>query len=171
MAGFSISEFLISVVELVEAQADDIKASFVKSAGNIIALCVVSIIAVVGFIFLLLGLNLAFQTWSLFFNIRSGFFIVIYYLHGVFMENKKVRKKLNEVVAMLDGKSFIIDEKDTKLRVEMAKLKLLKSDPGLEISEELRLINKGRIALALVSFIDKKFIMPTLLSIFSKKAK
>lgn len=87
------------------------------------------------------------------------------------MENKKVRKKLNEVVAMLDGKSFLIDEKDTKLRVEMAKLKLLKSDPGLEISEELRLINKGRIALALVSFIDKKFIMPTLLSIFSKKSK
>lgn len=87
------------------------------------------------------------------------------------MENKKVRKKLNEVVAMLDGKSFIIDEKDTKLRVEMAKLKLLKSDPGLEISEELRLINKGRIALALVNFIDKKFIMPTLLSIFSKKTK
>ncbi|MCR8699770.1 hypothetical protein [Campylobacter ureolyticus] len=87
------------------------------------------------------------------------------------MENKKVRKKLNEVVAMLDGKSFIIDEKDTKLRVEMAKLKLLKSDPGLEISEELRLINKGRIALALVNFIDKKFIMPTLLSIFSKKSK
>lgn len=87
------------------------------------------------------------------------------------MENKKVRKKLNEVVAMLDGKSFIIDEKDTKLRVEMAKLKLLKSDPGLEISEELRLINKGRIALALVNFIDKKFIMPALLSIFSKKAK
>ncbi|GKH59716.1 hypothetical protein CE91St25_00520 [Campylobacter ureolyticus] len=87
------------------------------------------------------------------------------------MENKKVRKKLNEVVAMLDGKSFITDEKDTKLRVEMAKLKLLKSDPGLEISEELRLINRGRIALALVNFIDKKFIMPTLLSIFSKKAK
>ena len=87
------------------------------------------------------------------------------------MENKKVRKKLNEVVAMLDGKSFIIDEKDTKLRVEMAKLKLLKSDPGLEISEELRLINKGRIALVLVNFIDKKFIMPTLLSIFSKKSK
>ncbi|MCZ6173712.1 hypothetical protein [Campylobacter ureolyticus] len=87
------------------------------------------------------------------------------------MENKKVRKKLNEVVAMLDGKSFITDEKDTKLRVEMAKLKLLKSDPGLEISEELRLINKGRIALALVNFIDKKFIMPTLLSIFSKKSK
>ncbi len=87
------------------------------------------------------------------------------------MENKKVRKKLNEVVAMLDGKSFIIDEKDTKLRVEMAKLKLLKSDPGLEISEELRLINKGRIALALINFIDKKFIMPTLLSIFSKKSK
>lgn len=87
------------------------------------------------------------------------------------MENKKVRKKLNEVVAMLDGKSFIIDEKDTKLRVEMAKLKLLKSDPGLEISEELRLINKGRIALALINFIDKKFIMPTFLSIFSKKSK
>lgn len=87
------------------------------------------------------------------------------------MENKKVRKKLNEVVAMLDGKSFIIDEKDTKLRVEIAKLKLLKSDPGLEISEELRLINKGRIALALINFIDKKFIMPTLLSIFSKKSK
>ena len=87
------------------------------------------------------------------------------------MENKKVRKKLNEVVAMLDGKSLIIDEKDTKLRVEMAKLKLLKSDPCLEISEELRLINKGRIALALVSFIDKKFIMPTFLSIFSKKSK
>ncbi len=63
MAGFSISEFLISVVELVEAQVDDIKASFVKSAGNIIALCIVAIIAVVGFIFLLLGLNLAFQTW------------------------------------------------------------------------------------------------------------
>ena len=56
MAGFSISEFLISVVELVEAQADDIRASFVKSAGSIIALCVVAIIAVVGFIFLLLGL-------------------------------------------------------------------------------------------------------------------
>ena len=87
------------------------------------------------------------------------------------MENKKVRKKLNEVVAMLDGKSYVVDKKDTKFRVEMAKLKLLKSDPGLEISEELRLINKGRIALALVNFIDKKFIMPTLLSIFSKKSK
>lgn len=87
------------------------------------------------------------------------------------MENKKVIKKLNEVVAMLDGKSFVVDKKDTKLRVKMAKLKLLQSDPGLEISEELRLINKGRIALALVNFIDKKFIMPTLLSIFSKKTK
>ena len=41
------------------------------------------------------------------------------------MENKKVRKKLNEVVAMLDGKSYVVDKKDTKLRVEMAKLKLL----------------------------------------------
>ena len=87
------------------------------------------------------------------------------------MENKKVRKKLNEVVAMLDGKSCVIDKKDTKLRVEMAKLKLLKSDPGLEISEELQLINKGKIALALVNLIDKKFVMPTLLSIFSKKIK
>lgn len=87
------------------------------------------------------------------------------------MENKKVRKKLNEVVAMLDGKSYVVDKKDTKLRVEMAKLKLLKSDPGLEISEELQLINRGRITLALVNLIDKKFIMPTLLSIFSKKSK
>ena len=53
----------------------------------------------------------------------------------------------------------------------MAKLKLLKSDPGLEISEELQLINRGRITLALVNLIDKKFIMPKLLSIFSKKIK
>lgn len=93
MAGFSISEFLISAVELVEAQADDIKASFVKSAGSIIALCVVAIIAVVGFIFLLLGLNLAFQMWvgklGAYFLTSGAAFLLSFIIYMVYLWKTK----------------------------------------------------------------------------------
>ena len=63
MAGFTLSEFVISAVELVEAQANDIRTSFVKSAASIITLVVVAAIAIAGFIFLLLGINMAFELW------------------------------------------------------------------------------------------------------------
>ena len=83
------------------------------------------------------------------------------------MENSLTKKKLNEVVSMLEGRTY--DTKDSKLRLEMAKLKLMKNDPGFEISQELGLINRGKFGLAMVNFLDRKFIMPTLLKVFTRK--
>ncbi|MDO5045353.1 hypothetical protein [Campylobacter sp.] len=53
----SISEFLVSVVELVEAQADDIRRSFFQSADSFLILVVAHILAIIGFVFFLIGLN------------------------------------------------------------------------------------------------------------------
>ncbi|MFL1705479.1 MULTISPECIES: hypothetical protein [unclassified Campylobacter] len=54
----NISEFLVSVVELVEAQADDIRHSFFKSADSFLILVVAHILAIIGFVFFLIGLNI-----------------------------------------------------------------------------------------------------------------
>ncbi|MGG7048269.1 MULTISPECIES: hypothetical protein [unclassified Campylobacter] len=56
----SLSESIVSVVELVEAQATDIRQSFTASADALLIKCVVAVLAVVGFVFLLLGANLFF---------------------------------------------------------------------------------------------------------------
>ena len=78
------------------------------------------------------------------------------------MESKMTREKLGVVVSMLEGKHG--DKK--RLRLEEAKLKLLLNDPGFDISQELKFINQGRIGDALVNFIDKAFIRPTLMKLF-----
>ena len=54
----SVSEFIVSVVELVEAQADDIRRSFFESANGFLILVVAHILAIIGFLFFLIGLNI-----------------------------------------------------------------------------------------------------------------
>ena len=51
MAG--ISEFIVSVVELVDAQASDIRRSFLKSANSVFLNIITGIICIIG----LLGLH------------------------------------------------------------------------------------------------------------------
>lgn len=53
----NISEFIVSVVELVEAQADDIRRSFFRSADGFLLTVTATILAIIGFIFFLIGLN------------------------------------------------------------------------------------------------------------------
>lgn len=59
---------------------------------------------------------------------------------------------------MLENKNT--DKK--KLKLEEAKLNLLLNDPLPNFSTELSLINRGNIKQALISIIDKHFIIPTL---------
>ncbi len=72
------------------------------------------------------------------------------------------REKLGVVVAMLEGRGG----NKRALRLEEAKLRLLLNNPGFEISQELKFINKGRIADALINFIDRNLIMPALVKLF-----
>ncbi|WP_170019719.1 hypothetical protein [Campylobacter sp. RM16190] len=78
------------------------------------------------------------------------------------MESKMTREKLGVVVAMLEGRGG----NKRALRLEEAKLRLLLNNPGFEISQELKFINKGRIADALINFIDRNLIMPALVKLF-----
>lgn len=55
MAG--ISEFIVSVVELVDAQASDIRRSFLKSANSILLNIITGVICIIGLVFFLLGLH------------------------------------------------------------------------------------------------------------------
>ncbi len=55
MAG--ISEFIVSVVELVDAQASDIRRSFLKSANSVLLNIITGIICIIGLVFFLLGLH------------------------------------------------------------------------------------------------------------------
>jgi len=55
MAG--ISEFIVSVVELVDAQAEDIRSSFLKSANSVVLNIIVGVICILGLVFFLLGLH------------------------------------------------------------------------------------------------------------------
>ena len=55
MAG--ISEFIVSVVELVDAQADDIRCSFLRSANSVLLNTITSVICIIGLVFFLLGLH------------------------------------------------------------------------------------------------------------------
>ena len=55
MAG--ISEFIVSVVELIDAQADDIRCSFLKSANSVVLNIIVGVICIIGLVFFLLGLH------------------------------------------------------------------------------------------------------------------
>ena len=55
MAG--ISEFIVSVVELVDAQASDIRRSFLKSANSVLLNIIMGVICIIGLVFFLLGLH------------------------------------------------------------------------------------------------------------------
>ncbi|QKG30085.1 hypothetical protein [Campylobacter sp. RM16187] len=78
------------------------------------------------------------------------------------MESKMTREKLGVVVAMLEGR----DKNKKRLRLEEAKLRMLLNDPGFDISHELKFINQGMIADALINFIDRNLIMPALVKLF-----
>ena len=57
MAG--ISEFIVSVVELVDAQASDIRRPFFrsKSANSVLLNIITGVICIIGLVFFLLGLH------------------------------------------------------------------------------------------------------------------
>ena len=74
------------------------------------------------------------------------------------MQSDTTKEKLRIVVSMLENKNT--DKK--KLKLEEAKLNLLLNDPLLNFSTELSLINRGNIKQALISIIDKNFIIPIL---------
>lgn len=74
------------------------------------------------------------------------------------MQSDITKEKLRIVVSMLENKNT--DKK--KLKLEEAKLNLLLNDPLPNFSTELSLINRGNIKQALISIIDKHFIIPTL---------
>ena len=74
------------------------------------------------------------------------------------MQSDITKEKLRTVVSMLENKNT--DKK--KLKLEEAKLNLLLNDPLPNFSKELSLINRGNIKQALISIIDKNFIIPTL---------
>ena len=74
------------------------------------------------------------------------------------MQSDITKEKLRIVVSMLENKNT--DKK--KLKLEEAKLNLLLNDPLPNFSKELSLINRGNIKQALISIIDKNFIIPTL---------
>lgn len=80
------------------------------------------------------------------------------------MESKMTREKLGVVVAMLEGRN----KNKKRLRLEEAKLRMLLNDPGFDISRELKFINQGMIADALINFIDKNLIMPALIKLFKR---
>ena len=74
------------------------------------------------------------------------------------MQSDITKEKLRIVVSMLESKNT--DKK--KLKLEEAKLNLLLNDPLPNFSTELSLINRGNIKQALISIIDKNFIIPIL---------
>ena len=74
------------------------------------------------------------------------------------MQSDITKEKLRTVVSMLENKNT--DKK--KLKLKEAKLNLLLNDPLPNFSTELSLINRGNIKQALISIIDKNFIIPTL---------
>lgn len=74
------------------------------------------------------------------------------------MQSDTTKEKLRIVVSMLENKNT--DKK--KLKLEEAKLNLLLNDPLPNFSTELSLINRGNIKQALISIIDKNFIIPIL---------
>ena len=74
------------------------------------------------------------------------------------MQSDITKEKLRTVVSMLENKNT--DKK--KLKLEEAKLNLLLNDPLPNFSTELNLISRGNIKQALISIIDKNFIIPIL---------
>ena len=74
------------------------------------------------------------------------------------MQSDITKEKLRVVVSMLENKNT--DKK--KLKLEEAKLNLLLNDPLPNFSTELNLISRGNIKQALISIIDKNFIIPIL---------
>lgn len=74
------------------------------------------------------------------------------------MQSDITKEKLRIVVSMLENKNT--DKK--KLKLEEAKLNLLLNDPLPNFSTELNLISRGNIKQALISIIDKNFIIPIL---------
>lgn len=59
----SVSEFIISFCELIEAQTDEIRYSFEQGAKNIIVYVFLALVSFIGFIFLIIGIDLLLQTY------------------------------------------------------------------------------------------------------------
>lgn len=93
MRNFSLSEFFISAVELVEAQAYNIKDSFVKSAGEIVFMFVIAALAIIGAVFLFIGVFLLLELWSgkiLAYFLTAGMvFTIVLILYGVSVAKRK----------------------------------------------------------------------------------
>ncbi|QOQ88131.1 hypothetical protein IMC76_03210 [Campylobacter corcagiensis] len=93
MGNFSLSEFFISAVELVEAEAYNIKDSFVKSANGIVFMIVVAALAIVGSVFLFIGVFLLLELWTgkiLAYFLTAGIiFTVVLILYGVSLAKHK----------------------------------------------------------------------------------
>ncbi|ASM39466.1 hypothetical protein CSPB12327_06945 [Campylobacter sp. RM12327] len=83
------------------------------------------------------------------------------------MQTQIKQQKLKNVISMLNNETTPIK----KLTLKEAKIKLLKSDFTTDISNELKLINEGNLSAALVCFLDRNFIFPTLLKFINKISK
>lgn len=96
MGNFSLSEFFISAVELVEAEACNIKDSFVKSANGIVFMIVVAALAIIGSVFLFIGVFLLLELWTgkiLAYFLTAGIiFTAVLILYGVSLAKHKWKK-------------------------------------------------------------------------------
>lgn len=63
MSKTTLSEFIISVVELVEAQFEEMRASLHKSAWSLAYILVSSLLALFGFLLLLWGVKLILEKY------------------------------------------------------------------------------------------------------------
>lgn len=77
-------------------------------------------------------------------------------------ERKLVDAKLN----LIRNRSKM---EKSRYDIEMAKLKLRKSDPTYALSDELNLLRQGSFSVALFSFIDRNFILPYIAKFMGKK--
>lgn len=63
MSKVTLSEFIISVVELVEAQFEEMRVSLHKSAWSMAFVLVSSLLLLIGFLFSLWGMKLILETY------------------------------------------------------------------------------------------------------------
>ncbi|MFP4331883.1 MAG: hypothetical protein ACLFQJ_01155 [Campylobacterales bacterium] len=95
MSKVTISEFIISVVELVEAQVDEIRYSMHKSAEGLIFLLVSALLIFTAIVFALIGIRLLFvsivgEVFS-YFIVSAGTVLVALFFMKV--ASWKVKKK------------------------------------------------------------------------------
>ncbi|CAD7287247.1 hypothetical protein [Campylobacter suis] len=79
------------------------------------------------------------------------------------MQSQMTKQKLSLVLSMLETK-----QNSRQLKLEEAKLKVLLNDPAPDITNELRLLNQGKISEMFISIIDRFILIPTLRKIFTR---